>query len=297
MKHKPIRIMMSRHSAFYSPLIATIAAGFLRNEGLEASYAVLPAGLRSYDLLRNGDVEIMQSAVSSNWGPMEKGERDLPVHFAQINIRDGFFLASRHPDASFDWKKLEGRSLLADHGHQPLIMLRHAVHSRGADWNRINVIDAGTPEAMEATFRKGRGDYVHLQGPAPQQLERDGGGYVVASIGKAMPPVAFSSLMATRGFVVTDEARAFTRAYRAARAWAREAPASDIARVEESYFPNIDRDALAKAIGLYQESGCWDGDIAIPSELYDQALDIFLHCRAITRRHPYAEVVVPPCVE
>jgi hypothetical protein len=79
-------------------------------------------------------------------------------------------------------------------------------------------------------FRNGRGDYVHLQGPAPQQLERDGAGYVVASVGKAMPPVAFSSLMATTGFLATDDARAFTHAYRKAREWAGQAPAKEIAR-------------------------------------------------------------------
>jgi len=297
MKHNPIRIMVARHSAFYSPLIGTIAAGFLREEGFEATYAVLPAGQRSHDRLRNGEVDIMQSAVGSNWGPMERGERDLPVHFAQINNRDGFFLAGRHPDALFDWKKLEGRSLVADHGHQPLLMFKYAAHCRGVDWNKIDVIDAGTPEEMDAAFRNGRGDYVHLQGPAPQQLERDAAGHVVASVGKAIPPVAFSSLMATTGFLATDEARVFTHAYRKGREWAGQAPAREIARVEESYFPQIDRDTLAAAIDRYQELGCWDGDIAISRVLYEQALEVFLHCRAITRRHPYEEVVVSPCVK
>ena len=35
-----IDIMFSRFSAFYSPLISTISAGFLKEEGLEASYSV-----------------------------------------------------------------------------------------------------------------------------------------------------------------------------------------------------------------------------------------------------------------
>jgi len=297
MEQRPIRIMVSRHSAFYSPLIATIAAGFLREEGLEATYAVLPAGQRSHDLLRNAEVDVMQSAVGSNWQPMERGETGLPAHFAQINQRDGFFLAGRRPDVSFDWKKLEGRSLLADHGRQPLVMLQYAAHCRGVEWSRIDVIDAGTPDKMEAAFREGRGDYVHLQGPAPHQLERDGAGFVLASVGEAMPPVAFSSLMATRQFLATEEALAFTRAFRKAREWADQAPAREIARAEESFFPNIEFDALAAAVSRYQGLGCWDDGIAIPRDLYDQALEVFLHSRAITRRHPYEEVVVPPCDE
>jgi NitT/TauT family transport system substrate-binding protein len=295
MKHAAIRIMVARHSAFYSPLIATIAAGLLREEGLEATYAVLPMDRRSHDLLRNGEVDIVQSAVSSNWGPLERGEGDLPVHFAQINQRDGFFLAGRAADPSFEWRKLEDKSLLADHGRQPLVMLKYAAHCQGVDWGKIKVIDAGTPEEMAAVFRSGRGDYVHLQGPAPHQLEKDAVGHIVASVGEAMPPVAFSSLMATRAFLRTDTARAFMRAYRKAREWADQAPAREIARVEASFFPGIEFEALAAAIASYQELGCWDGDVAIPRELYDQALDVFLHSGAVSRRHLYEEVVIPPC--
>ena len=86
-----LRIIVSRHSAFYSPLISTIAGGFLADQGIEATYGVLQPGQRSHALLREGEVDVMQSAVGSNWGPMEKGETGLPVHFAQINRRDGFF--------------------------------------------------------------------------------------------------------------------------------------------------------------------------------------------------------------
>lgn len=289
-----IRILVARHSAFYSPLISTFAAGLLRQEGLEATYGVLPAGSRSRDLIRNGEVDVVQSAVASNWGPMEQGERDLPVHFAQINQRDGFFLTGRRPDPSFHWKKLEGASLLADHGGQPLVMLRYAAHLNGVDWNKINVIDAGDIEQIDAAFRTGRGDYVHQQGPAPQQLEKDGVGRIVASVGEAMPPVAFSSLTASRAFIQTDRTRRFLRAYRKARHWVAHAPAQEIARVEAGLFPNVSPDVLAAAIARYQALGCWSGEPVITRELYEQALDVFLHRGAISRRHPYEAVVVSP---
>jgi len=289
-----IHIMVSRHSAFYSPLIATVAAGFLGQEGLEATYEVLPAGVRSHALLREGRVDVMQSAVGSNWGPMERGETDLPVHFAQINRLDGFFLAGRKPDADFHWKKLEGARVLADHGKQPLLMLQYAAHLQKADWGRIEVIDAGTPAEMEQTFRDGEGDYVHLQGPAPQQLERDGAGAVVASVGEAMPPVAFSSLMATREFLSSETARVFTAVYHRAREWARTAPPEEVAAREASFFPDASQQALAAAISRYQKMGCWEGGIEIPRNLYRQALEVFLHGGAITRRHAYEDVVAPP---
>src|SRR5687768_10902841 len=99
-----IRILVSRHSSLYSPLILTIAAGFLDQGMLEGTYGVLPKGRSARDLIRQGEVDVVQAAVSSNWEPMEKGEHNLPLHFAQINQRDGFFLAGRAADPSFHWK-------------------------------------------------------------------------------------------------------------------------------------------------------------------------------------------------
>jgi NitT/TauT family transport system substrate-binding protein len=209
----PLRITVSRHSAFYSPLISTIAAGFLERQGLAAEYGILAKGQRSSDLIRDGKVDIMQSAVSSNWAPLDRGESELPVHFAQINQRDGFFLVGREPDPAFAWKKLEGKPLLADHGLQPLVMLKYAVVVNGADWGRLHSIDAGAPEDMQRTFRQGDADYIHLQAPFSHQLEAEGAGHIVASVGESMPPVAFSSLCCSRSFLQTETCRTFVTAF------------------------------------------------------------------------------------
>jgi NitT/TauT family transport system substrate-binding protein len=282
----PLRIMVSRHSAFYSPLIATIAGGFLRDVGLDATYDVLRPGQRSHALIRDGIVDIMQSAVSSNWRLIESGETPRPVHFAQINRRDGFFLAGRRADPDFQWKKLEGATLLADHGLQPLVMLKYAVHYNGADWSRIRVVDAGTPEQMEAAFRAGQGDYVHLQAPAPHVLVKDGVGFIVASVGGSMPEVAFSSLCASAEFLQTGPAHAFLQAYGKAREWARAAPPAEIAAREAGFFPGIDVEVLAAAVEAYQRLGCWSGSLEIPPELYEQALNVFEYAGQIHARHP-----------
>ena len=289
-----IRVMVSRHSAFYSPLICTIAGDFLSDEKLTASYSVLGQGERSHVLIRDGDVDIMQSAVSSNWKPTERGESLLPVHFAQINQRDGFFLVARRPATDFRWSDLEGKVLLADHGLQPLTMLRYAAHRNGVEWLKIDTRDRGTPDQMEEAFQSGEGDYVHLQAPGPQRLERDGSGYTVASVGAAMPPVAFSSLCCSRAFVRTEPFRAFVRAYTKAREWVRSSPAEEIAQKAASFFPTTDPGALAAAISRYQDLGSWDGGIEIPRHLYEQALNVFEWAGEITKRPVYEEVCLVP---
>ena len=286
--------MASRHAAFYSPLIASVAAGFLQQEGLDAAYSVLGPGQRSHSLIRDGAVDVMQSAVSSNWRPIERDESPLAVHFAQINQRDGFFLCARAPDPSFEWTRLERRAVIADHGAQPMAMLRYAARCHGVDWSRVRVVDAGAPEQMAVAFRSGEGDYVHLQGPAPQQLEVERAGLVVASVGAAMPPVAFSSLCASREFVSSNACRAFNRAFVRAKRWVQGAPAEEVSAPLASFFPNVAREALAAAIRAYQKLGCWEGGGEIPRDHYEQALNVFEAAGGIARRHAYDEVCVAP---
>jgi NitT/TauT family transport system substrate-binding protein len=278
----PIRIMASRHSAFYTPLLCCIR--FLRDEGHEVSYSVLGAGQRTYALIRDGAVDIMQSAVSSNWMPRERGVEPLPVHFAQINQRDGFFLVGRHADQAFDWKKLEGQALVADHGVQPLVMLKYAVRHNGADWKKIKVIDAGSPDKMEAAFAAGTGDFVHLQAPIVC-------GEPAVSVGASMPAVAFSSLCCARAHQKTEIYRVFLKAYEGAREWVRTAPAGEVAAAEASFFPAISPAVLAAAVSRYQTLGCWEGGVKIPRDLYEQALNVFQAAGEITWRHRYEEVV------
>ena len=195
---EPISIQFTRFSAFYSPLIATIAGGFLKEEGFEPKHSMAPPGKSAIEGVANGTVQVCQSAPSQGFGPLEKGQPPPAVHFAQINEKDGFFLtgaparSARSPGTA-----LRGKKVLVDHGGQPLAMFKYACHRQGLDFGAIQAINVPSDQ-MDAAFRKGEGDYIHQQGPAPQQLEHDKVGHVVASVGEAIGPVAFSSLAATR---------------------------------------------------------------------------------------------------
>lgn len=287
-----IRIMVYRHSAFYSPLIATVA-DFLKKEGVQAQYFPMPKERNLFDMFRKGEVDVMQAAVSTSWDPLSKRIPDIPVHFAQINQRDGFFITTRLLNQPFEWKALEKAQVLADHAPQPLAMFKYGLHLAGVDWKNVQLIDAGSPEAMVQAFRNGMGDYVHLQGPAAQQLEKDGIGRVVAALGEVIPPVAFSSLMATREFLKTAKAAAFKRAYSQALRYVIESPPEAIAPMVTPFFPDTDPDVVASTIGRYQRLGTWRPDPAITREQYETAVDVFLYSGAVSRRFPYEDVVVP----
>jgi len=289
----PIRITCLRHSAFYSPLLYTIRSGLLEAEGLTPSYVPSTPEKPVAAQLRSGEAHLSQSAVAVSFAELEEGKRPDIAHFAQINERDGFFLAGRAASpGGFSWRALEGKEVLVDHLFQPLAMLKYACHRQGVDFSSLRVVDAGQPDEMEAAFRGGRGDFVHMQGPAPQQLEHEGAGAVAASVGEVVGPVAFSSLCATRGWLETDMARAFLRAYRQGRRETALLPASRIAEVVQPYFPAADPAVLVATVRAYQAMGTWDGDESIPQGTYDTLLEVFAHCGLVTKSHPYDAAIV-----
>jgi NitT/TauT family transport system substrate-binding protein len=289
-----IRIEFTRFSAFYSPLIATMAGGFLEAEGLEPRHFVSAPGKSAIAGLIDGSVHVAQSAPSAGFGPLEQGKAPPALHFAQINEKDGFFLAGRSADPAFAWDKLKGRKVLVDHGGQPMAMFKYACFKRGIDFRDIDAVDVGSSDKMIAAFRSGEGDFIHLQGPAPQQLEHDGVGHVVAAVGDAIGPCAFSSLAATREWLASDMAKSFMRAYRKARAWLIATPAAEVAKAEAPFFPGADPAVLEATIAAYQRLGNWSPHVEITRPAFEATLDIFQHAALITKRHRYEDVVAQP---
>ncbi len=289
-----INIEFTLFSAFYSPLIATMAGGFLKAEGLDPTYTVAPPGVSAIKALEEGTAHVIQSAPSQGFTSLGKGETPLAVHFAQINEMDGFFVTGRMPDPDFNWKKLEGAEVVLFGGGQPLAMFKYACHKAGIDFSKIKAINPSGAAAMDKAFREGQGQYVQQQGPFPQQLEADGVGHIVAQCGPLIGPVAFSSLAARREWLDTDMAKAFMRAYRKARVYMNETPAAEIARAEKSYFPNTDEAVLAQCIESYQKLGCWTPHVEITKPAFEVALDVFEHFGTLKQRYAYEQVCALP---
>lgn len=291
---REIHIQFTRFSAFYSPLIATIAGGFLEKEGLRPQHSVAAPGISAIAGLVGGTVHVAQSAPSQAIMALELGQRPPALHFAQINEKDGFFLVGRSAEPDFRWERLKGREVLVDYGGQPTVMFQYACFKRGLDYAAIKAIDAGSSEKMIEAFRKGTGEYIHLQGPAPQQLEHEGVGHIVAALGDAIGPCAFSSLAATREWLASDMAKAFMRAYRKGRAWLLATPAAEVAKREAPFFPGFDVGVLAATIAAYQKLGNWSPHVEITRAAFEATLDIYLHAGKISRRHRYQDAIAPP---
>jgi ABC-type nitrate/sulfonate/bicarbonate transport system substrate-binding protein len=90
------------------------------------------------------------------------------------------------------------------------------------------------------------------------QLECDGVGHVVASVGASMPLAAFSSLCCSREFTKTETFERFVEGYAEAREYVRAAAAED-ARAEAGFFEGYSMEALEAGIRTYQSLGWREG--------------------------------------
>jgi len=289
-----INIQFTLFSAFYSPLISAMSGGFLKAEGLDPEWSVSPPGVSALVAVEDGSAHVAQTALSLGLTSLNKGETPAAVHFAQVNEMDGFFLTGREADPNFTWDKLEGAEVVLFKGGQPLAMFKYACHKAGIDFDKIKPINPGGPAEIDAAFRRGEGQYVQQQGPFPQQLQADGIGHVVAQVGKQIGPCGFSSLAATRDWLETDMAKAFTRAYTKTRAYMNETPAAEIAKAEKPYFPDIDESVLADCIATYQQLGCWTPHVEITRPAFEKTLDIFEYNGLLNERYRYEQVCAAP---
>ncbi len=271
-----------------------MSGGFLRAEGLEPEWSVSPPGVSALAALNDGSAHVVQSALSQGFATLDKGQTPDAVHFAQVNEMDGFFLTGREADPAFTWKKLEGAEVVLFKGGQPHAMFKYACHKAGIDFAKLKPLYPGGAAEIDRAFRQGQGRYVQQQGPFPQQLQADGVGHIVAQVGKQIGPCGFSSLAAKRDWLVTDMAKAFTRAYRKTRRYMIETPAAQIARAQKPYFPDIDEQVLAECIGTYQQLGCWTPHVEITRAAYEKTLDIFEYNGLLKQRYRYDQVCAEP---
>ena len=307
--NKPIKVMSSRHSAFYTPLLLAVELGstdqsFMKSvsEDFECSYSVAETNENVYEKISNGEIDIAQSSVSGSWN--NKFSKDI-VHFAEINKMDGFHLVERSDDESdeaFKWEMLIQKDILVDHSTQPLFMFKYACSKENIDFNQLNVIDAGSPENMIKSFRDGNGDYIHLQ--APQSIDltydlydddginiiRPKVGKIVEYIGKIIGPLSFSTLICKREYLDTREYHKFIEIFHTTKLFAQTQNPSKISEIIFEFFPETDVDALEKTISIYQKLNCWNGEVNISEDHYDTTLEVFRN-GGVEGIFPFSEIV------
>ena len=200
-----LRLLETFRNLFYTPIYVAVSGGFLYRRGLNVKFSTMPEGGAMMDMLRAGEADIAQTGISRSLVELDEGREDAPLHFAEINSRDGFFLVSREPvgDAGdWRWSMLEGATL-APVGFTPVPWnsLRAAMLKNGVSPASVNLVSGLSAADAIARFRAGDLDYVHLPHPQAGVLVAEGSGYLAVALGPELEHICYSSFAAMPDFI------------------------------------------------------------------------------------------------
>ena len=295
-KPQTIRLAETFRNLFYTPIYAAISGGFFYRRGLNVMFSTMPAGGSVMDMLRNGEADIAQTGISRSLAEMDAGRDDAPLHIAEINRRDGFFLVSRQPAEGWSWKSLEG-ARLAPVGFTPVPWnsLRAAMLTRGVDLDAVDLRFGMSAADAVARFRAGELDCVHLPHPQARALADEGAGHVAAAVGPELGLLCYSSFAAMPSFIDAnrDVAQVFVSGFADALRWLARAEDAEIAERAAPFFGGMSADFLARCIRQYRANRTWGADAEISRESFDNMRGVLMDGGMIRGRHAWERLVVP----
>ena len=184
------------HSVFYTPLYVSIENGYFKKEGLNIKLLLTPGADKVSAAVLSNDAQIGLAGAESAIYILKEGQKDYLQIFSGLTKRDGQFLMGRNTE-DFNLEDLKGKEILV--GRQtgmPALNFLNALKNSNIDPKDININYSIEFASLSGAFIGGTGDYVNLFEPNATLLEKEGYGYVVASLselGGVIPYTAYNA--------------------------------------------------------------------------------------------------------
>ena len=249
------------HTIFYAPQYAAISQGFFEEEGLEVELLLTPGADKVTAAVLSGDVQIGFSGSEACIYVYNAGEKDYLKTFAQLTQKDGSFLVSREKYEDFTLDDLRGKSVIGGRkGGMPEMTLEWALRQNGID--PVNDLEIDTSvdfAAMSGAFMGGQGDFVSLFEPNATQIENQGFGYIVASIGELGGVVPYTSYSARTSYIEENPEiiEKFTRAIQKGLDYVHSHSDEEVANAIIEFFPDTSMNDLVEVIARYRSIDAW----------------------------------------
>ncbi|MEA4893377.1 MAG: ABC transporter substrate-binding protein [Peptococcaceae bacterium] len=290
-----IRLNEVTHSIFYAPMYAAINKGFFKDAGIEVELTNGAGADKVMTALLAGEADIGLMGPEATIYVYNEGKENYIVNFAQLTNSDGSFLVGRQPAPNFSWDDLRGKTVIGGRiGGMPEMVLEYTMKKNGLIPNEdVEVLTNIQFALMGGAFTGGTGDYVNLFEPVASQMEKEGQGYIVASLGKESGAIPYTVFSATKEYMGKSQEliQKFTTALATAQAWVQTAPASEVAEAIKSSFPDTDDELLISSINRYRDQGSWAATPVFTKEAFELLQDIMTEAGQLERRAPYEDLV------
>lgn len=139
----------------------------------------------------------------------------------------------------------------------------------------------------------GNADYVTLFEPTASSTEKEGKGYIVASVGEASGEIPYTAYFAKKSYIENNEdtIQKFTNAIYKGQQWVKEHSSQEIAEAIQSFFPDTDIESLTTSVQSYKDIDAWKDTPVLTQESFERLEEVMIMAGELEENAPYDKIV------
>lgn len=290
-----VKVAEVAHSIFYIPQYVADAKGYFKEEGLDVEILLTAGADKVTAAVLSGDVNIGFCGSEATIYIYNQGEKDYLVNFAGLTKRDGSFIVSRKKIENFTLNDMKGKYVIGGRkGGMPEMTFEYTLKENGINPKTDLTIDTSIAFAsMSGAFIGGTGDFVTLFEPQALQIESQGLGYVVASLGELGGVVPYTAYNAKKSYIENNPKviEGFTKAIQKGLDFTYANSDEEIAKTIAPYFPDTSISDLTKIVKRYRDNDSWFKTTYIEEDAFNHIQDIMESAGELNKRAPYSDLV------
>lgn len=292
----PITLNEVAHSIFYAPQYVAIENGYFEEEGLELTLVTGFGADKVMTAVISGEADIGFMGAEASVYAYQEGATDPVVNFAQLTQRAGNFLVAREEMPDFQWDDLKGKKVLGGRaGGMPEMVFEYILRKNGIDPKSDLEIDQSIDFGSTAAAFTGdsSSDFTVEFEPSATALEKEGNGYVVASLGVDSGYVPYTSYSAKNSLLEKNPQliQSFTNALQKGMDYVQDHTPEEIASVIKPQFPETDLDTLTTIVTRYHEQDTWKENLVFEQDSFELLQDILEDAGELNARVSYEDLV------
>ena len=292
---KNIKVNEVTRSVFYAPQYVAINNGFFEENGIEIELSTGQGADAVMTAVLSNQCDIGFAGPEATIYVYNEGKEDYAQVFAQMTRKDGSFLVAKEDTDNFSWEDLKGKTVIPGRkGGVPYMTLEYVLKKNGIDPQKDLTLDDSIKfDLMAGAFASGEAEYVTLFEPTASLTEKEGKGYIVASVGKEAGEIPYTAYFAKKSYIEKNEEiiRNFTKAIYKGEQWVKEHTSTEIAEVIQSFFPDTDIDQLATAIQSYKDIEAWNENPILTEESFNRLQEVMTMAGELEKEAPYDKIV------